>query len=99
MASILFFWSCTMRTAFPPCPNNRDWKTLYRAAILEKNTSIVPQKVSRAEKAVLARGRDLFYIGGTREEQEDLEDALYALRAFRTAWEHTAENDTCAAAA
>jgi hypothetical protein len=88
-----------MRSAFPPCPDHTDWKTLYRAAILEKNTSIVPQKVSRAEKAVLARGRELFYIGGTREEQEDLEDALYALRAFRTAWEHTAENDTCAAAA
>ena len=88
-----------MTTAFSPCPNHTDWKILYRAAILEKDTSIIPQKVSRAEKAVLARGRELFYIGGMREEQEDLEDALYALRAFRTAWEHTAENETSAAAA
>jgi hypothetical protein len=45
--------------------------------------------VAEAEQAVLARGRELFYNCGTREEQEFLEDALYALRALRTAWEHT----------
>jgi hypothetical protein len=38
---------------------------------------------------VLTRGRELFYSGGTSEEQEHLEDALYALRAFKSAWEHT----------
>ena len=76
-----------MDTAFPSCPGH--WKTLYRAAILERNKSVIPQKVSAAEQAVLARGRELFYTAGTREEKEALEDALYALRAFRTAWEHT----------
>lgn len=78
-----------MDTAFPACPDHVDWKTLYRAAILETNKSAIPQKVSEAEQAVLARGRELFYRGGTHDEQESLEDALYALRAFRTAWEHT----------
>lgn len=78
-----------MNTAFPPCPNHADWKTLYRAAILETNKSVIPQKVSAAEIAVLARGRELFYSGGTSEEKEVLDDALYALRAFRTAWQHT----------
>jgi hypothetical protein len=78
-----------MDTAFPARPDYADWKTLYRDAILETNKSAVPQKVSEAEQAVLARGRELFYSIGTREEQESLEDALYALRAFRTAWEHT----------
>jgi hypothetical protein len=78
-----------MKPAFPPCADHADWKSLYRAAILETNTSVVPQKVTKAEKAVLSRGRELFYVGGTREEQEDLEDALYALRAYRSAWEHT----------
>ena len=77
-----------MNTAFPPCPDYRDWKTLYRAAILETNTSVIPKRVSEAEKAVLARGRELFHEG-TLEEREALEDALYALRAFRSAWEHT----------
>ena len=65
-----------------------DWKTLYRAAILETNKSVILQKVSEAERAVLARGRELFYSAGTHEERESLEDALYALRAFRSALEH-----------
>jgi hypothetical protein len=75
-------------TAFPPCLN-RNWRTLYRAAILETNKRVLPQRVLDAEEAVRARGRELFYGGGTSEEEEALEDALYALRAFRTAWEHT----------
>jgi hypothetical protein len=78
-----------MNTAFPPCPNHREWTTLYRAAILERNNSIIPRRVSEAETAVLARGRELFHSEGTLEEREALEDALYALRAFRSAWEHT----------
>ena len=78
-----------MTTAFPPCPNRTDWKPLYRAAILETNKSILPYRVSVAEEAVLARGREIFYGNGTPEEKETLEDALYALHAFRSAWEHT----------
>ena len=77
-----------MDTAFPACPDHADWKTLYRAAILETNRNVVLQQVWRAEQAVLARGRELFYNGGTHDEQESLEDALYALRAYKTAWEH-----------
>ena len=77
-----------MATAFPACPDPAHCKTLYRAAILETNTSVILQKISEAEQAVLARGSELFYGGGTYEEQEFLEDALYALRAFKTAWEH-----------
>ena len=69
------------------CSRN-EWKELYRAAILERNKSIVPQRVAEAEDAVLARGRELFYGNGTLEEKEALEDALYALRAFKAAWQH-----------
>jgi hypothetical protein len=72
-----------MRTAFPPCLNR--WKTLYRAAILETNKGLLPQRVSEAEEAVKARGREIFYSNGTPEEEEALDDALYALHAFRTA--------------
>ena len=78
-----------METAFPPCPSIRtDWKARYRAAILETDRSLGSQKVAEAEKAILARERELFYASGTFEEKEDLEDALYALRALRTAWQH-----------
>ena len=77
-----------MNTAFPPCPNRTDWKTLYRAAILESNKSALPQRVSEAEEAVIERVRAISYDDGTAEERDALEDALYALRAYRSAWQH-----------
>jgi hypothetical protein len=79
-----------MNTAFPPCLNRTDWRTLYRAAILETDKSILPRRVSEAEEAVIQRRREIFYDHGTPEEEEKdgLEDALYALRAFRTASQH-----------
>lgn len=78
-----------METAFPPCPSIRtDWKALYRAAIFETDRSLGSEKVAEAEKAILAREREFFYAPGPLEEKEDLEDALYALRALRTAWQH-----------
>jgi hypothetical protein len=80
-------WSLVMTPAVSPSLNL--WKTLYRAALLETNTRVLPQRVSEAEEAVRARGREIVYGGGSPEEKEALEDALYALRAFRTAWQHT----------
>jgi hypothetical protein len=77
-----------MTTAFPPCLN-RNWKILYRAAILESDRRVLLQRVSEAEEAVRARGREIFYSDGTADEEEALEDALYALHAFRNAWPHT----------
>ena len=81
-----------MKTAFPRCQDQAEWQTLYRAAILEKNRAAIPQRVFEAERAVLARGRELCHGDGTPEEQEALEDALYALRAFRSALEHAEED-------
>jgi hypothetical protein len=77
-----------MNPVFLPHPKHTEWKTLYRAAILETNKCVVPDRVWKAEEAVLAREREIFYGHGTAEEEEALEDALYALRAFRTAWPH-----------
>jgi predicted RNA methylase len=78
-----------MKTAFPPCLSHPDWRTLYRAAILETDKSVLPQRVSEAEEAVIRRSREIFYDHGTPEEKDGLEDALYALRAFRSAWQHS----------
>lgn len=87
-----------MKPASPPQPIHSDWKTLYQAAIREPDKNAVCQKVSEAEASVLARRRELFYGSGTGEEKESLEDALYLLRAYRTAWEH-AESKTFGIAA
>jgi hypothetical protein len=78
-----------MKTVLPPPLNDAVWRTLYRAAILETNKGVLPKRVSEAEKAVLAREREVFYGHASVEEKEALEDALYALRAFRTAWQHS----------
>jgi len=74
-----------MQKALPSSPINTDWKTLYRAAIFESNSSVTPQRIADAEQAILARGRELFYSYGTLEEKEALDDALYALRALKGA--------------
>jgi hypothetical protein len=78
-----------MNPAFPPCLNRTEWRSLYRAAILETNQSLLSQRVSEAEDAVIERGREVFFDHGAAEEKDALEDALYALRAYRSAWQHT----------
>ena len=78
-----------MNQAFPPCRGRTDWRTLYRAAILESNKEVLPQRVSQAEEAATARRREISYADGTPEEREALEDALYTLQAFRSAWQQT----------
>lgn len=77
----------------PPSHHSQNWKALYRAAIVETNRSAIPKRVLEAEKAVVARGRELFRQIGTIDEKEALEDALYALRAYKTAWLHTEAAD------
>ena len=74
-----------MNPGSSPAPKRTSWKTLYRAAILETNKSIISKRVYEAEEAVLARGREIFYGNNEAEEKEALEDALYALRAYKTA--------------
>ena len=57
-----------MHTASSPSLNR--WRTLYQAAILETNKELLPERVSEAEEAVKARGREMFYANGTPEEKE-----------------------------
>jgi hypothetical protein len=40
-----------MNPAIPPAAEHGDWKSLYRAAILETNRHVIQQRVSEAEKA------------------------------------------------
>lgn len=76
-----------METMRVLCPPHTDWRVLYKAAILETQKKAIARRVSEAEAAVLARGREVFYDGGSAEEKEALEDALYILRAFKAASE------------
>ena len=62
-----------------------DWRDFYRAAILELDSSRLPERIVEAENLVIARARELFHQGGDNgEEAENLNDAMYALRALRS---------------
>ncbi len=62
----------------------RSWRKLYTAALFETERERIPSRIADAEKAIVARARELFAGGGdTIEEDQALDDALYALRALQ----------------
>ena len=60
----------------------KDWKALYRAAMQESDRARTPQRITQAEQAAISRVRELFYTPGTKEEKDQLKEALYTLRVF-----------------
>ena len=74
-----------------PATGHAHWRFLYQAAILETDRNVLARRVLEAEKAIVERAREVFYGPATLEEMEALDDALYILRALRTA-EQSAES-------
>jgi hypothetical protein len=69
----------------PVASNVRTWRELYTAALFETNQSLIPHRIAEAEKAIVARARELFAASSdTIEEDQALDDALYALRALES---------------
>jgi hypothetical protein len=68
-----------------PHPIAPRWRDLYTAALFETDESRIPARIGDAEKAIVARARELFAAGAdTIEEDQALDDALYALRALQS---------------
>jgi hypothetical protein len=66
----------------PPKPAN--WKDLYVAALLEAEVARIPSLIETAERAIVSRARELFSAPGDNiQEEEALDDALYALHALK----------------
>ena len=62
-----------------------NWRDLYIAALFETDKNEIPARIVEAEKAIVARARELFNAGSdTVEEDQALDDALYALRALQS---------------
>jgi len=60
------------------------WHVLYQAALFETDRRKVPERITEAERAILARIKELFVVTNDHvEEDMVLDDALYALRALR----------------
>jgi hypothetical protein len=74
--------------AVSPSPNVRAWKSLYTAALFEIDSSKLPERIAQAEAALIVRARELFHASGDNiEEEEALDDAMYALRALRNTYQ------------
>ncbi len=70
------------------CERLDGWRQLYVAALFETNIALLPARIAEAEKAIVARARQLFFAGSdTIEEDQALDDALYALRALQNCME------------
>jgi hypothetical protein len=60
------------------------WHELYKAALFETDKKKIPARIADAEQAIVARARQLFFTStDTIEEDQALDDALYALRALQ----------------
>ena len=63
----------------------KNWKDLYIAALLEGNEARIPRLIAEAEQAIIKRARELFAAAGDNvQEEEALDDALYAMHALKS---------------
>jgi hypothetical protein len=68
-----------------PEVSSRSWRELYTAALFETERERIPARIADAEKAIMVRARELFSAGSdTIEEDQALDDALYALHALQS---------------
>ena len=74
----------TLVCSHPSASNASSWHVLYQAALFETDRLKMPDRIADAEQAILARVRELFMVNTDHiEEDQVLDDALYALRALR----------------
>jgi hypothetical protein len=63
----------------------RVWPQLYRAALFELDANKVSDRIAEAETALVTRARELFHSAGDNiEEEQAVDDAMYALHALRS---------------
>ena len=67
-------------------PHKRVWPQLYKAALFELDANKVSERIAEAETALVARARELVDSAGDNiEEEQAVDDAMYALHALRSA--------------
>ncbi len=72
-----------MATSANP-PSVWAWRDLYLTALMEVDRDKTAARIAEAEHAILVRARELFKAPGDHiQEEEALDDALYALHALK----------------
>lgn len=73
------------QSATASSPTTASWRELYKAALFETNRNKLPERIADAERAIVVRSRELFAsTTDTIEEDQALDDALYAMRALQS---------------
>ena len=73
------------RSSHQALPPHLAWHPLYQAALFETDRTKIPERIAEAENAILERVKELFVVKTDHiEEDQVLDDALYALRALRS---------------
>jgi len=81
-----------MNTGSSTSLNSRAWRDLYRAALFEVDKTRLADRIAQAEEALVVRARELFHIAGDNiEEEQALDDTMYALHALR----NTSQTSRC----
>jgi hypothetical protein len=74
-----------MATSVNPPSTAWGWRESYVAALMEANNEIMAARIADAEDLIVKRARELFKASGDNiQEEEALDDALYALHALKT---------------
>ena len=72
-----------MKTGTLKPPHKRVWAQFYKAALFESDTNKVSDRIVEAERALVTRARELFDSAGDNiEEEQAVDDAMYALHAL-----------------
>lgn len=72
------------------CPQSNDWRELYRAAVLEPDSTKLSQRIAEAESVIARRTTELLSDSADHfQEQRDLNDAICGLHALRNMLKHS----------
>ncbi len=73
-----------MNTGSSKSLNSRAWRDLYKAALFELDKTRLSDRIAQAEEALVVRARELFHLAGDNiEEEQALDDTMFALHALR----------------
>jgi hypothetical protein len=75
-----------MNTGRLGSPLKKVWVQLYKDALFELDANKVSDRIGKAETALVTRARELFHSAGDNiEEEQAVDDAMYAMHALRSA--------------
>jgi hypothetical protein len=78
-----------MNAAVSTCLDSNAWRGFYKAALFELDATKRPERIAQAERSLVVRARELFEAAGDNiEEEQAVDDAMYALHALRSALMH-----------